>query len=240
MLSRLSTRFTLLNESSKHRTAHTLGHQCRHHMLLLACCTSLQQLRCQKSPYLGYHSSLQEIDQWQQPLVHPRLRQVRPRDLFRDKYSDPKGEDYDVKHNARGRSHHGSWRWGIPLQRKRKYVRMDNNPRTEQMLSSFRPSRFSNIEEITPIAPRRYRNTASAPARNQGDANDVQMQSRASTPIGSGGATGSSAHAQMDGNGTQLHSAVSYVRNGQPQQMPPPQESQNPMGQGLPAATLAG
>ena len=93
------------------------------------------------------------------------------------------------------------------------------------------PRKARKAQEATPSAPpRSYCNIAPAPARNQGDANNVQMQSRSSTSMEHGGATGPS-NTQMNGNSNQVRSTTPYMQIAQSQQGPSPQEFQNPMGQ---------
>jgi hypothetical protein len=82
------------------------------------------------------------------------------------------------------------------------------------------PRKARKTDEETPVAPRSYRNIAPAPARNHNDANDGQMQSRASTPMGHNGATYSSPDVQMTGNGPQMHPAAPQMPHGRRQQMP--------------------
>lgn len=93
------------------------------------------------------------------------------------------------------------------------------------------PRKARKAEEANPSAPARsYCNIAPAPPRNQGDVNNVQMQSRSSTPMGYGGAVGSLTNTEMNGNGIQMYSAAPFIQDGQSQQMPPQQGPQNLMG----------
>lgn len=97
------------------------------------------------------------------------------------------------------------------------------------------PRKARKTKEATPAAPRTYRPIAPAPSRNQDDANGVQMQPRVSTPMGHSGAAGPSRNVQMNGNGTQMHSAAPPMQNGRSQQMrqqiPQQQGLQHPVGQ---------
>lgn len=81
------------------------------------------------------------------------------------------------------------------------------------------PRKARKTNEATPPAPRTYRPIAPAPPRNPDQANGVQMQSHASTPMAPSGATGPSTDIQMNGNSTQMRPVAPHMQNGRPQQV---------------------